>query len=192
MIGSAFIWVFIPILNQDVPTESFIWNNGALAALFAVSASVITSIAFSLVIHGKVLYRDLLVSPIAGGVMIGSSSIMIYNPMEAIILGIIAGALQTTLFNYLEKKLGNNPTVSNGVFFLFAIQGFLGGLASAVLRAIVQGTAYATNYDSLTAPNAQFDQRGQISGTFITLGISILTGLAVGAIIQALNGYSDE
>lgn len=193
LIGAAFCWIFFPILNQDVTYTSFVWNNGAISTIYAVSSCVFVSVGVSLIAHGKLNYRDIITAPIAGGVIVGSSSIMIYNPMEAIILGAIAGVLQVALFNWIERKVGHTPLISNGVFFLFGVQGLLGGLASAVLRAIVKSySGYSTYYDKLTANNVQYDQRGQISATFISLGIAVLTGLVVGAIMQAFNAEEDQ
>jgi hypothetical protein len=91
------------------------------------------------------------------------------------------------LFNNLERRLGSKPYWSNGVFFLFAVQGFLGGIFSSVMRAINQSTnSYSSSYSGLIAKYV-YDQRGQISATFVTLGISILSGLLIFAIIYFIN-----
>lgn len=87
------------------------------------------------------------------------------------------------VFNKIEMNLGNSPLWNNGIFFLFAVQGFLGGLASAIIRAINQTystNSYNTAYNNLGVKAAYYganDQRGQISGTFISLGIGIGAGL---------------
>jgi ammonia channel protein AmtB len=119
-------------------------------------------------------------------VIIGCSSTYIYSPLESLLLGSIAGILQV-FFNYLEKKWGSNPYWSNGVFFLFGVQGFLGGIASAVIRAINQTAGnYGTAYNSLIAKYS-YDQRGQISATFISMGIGIVTGLLCFGFIYIFN-----
>jgi hypothetical protein len=106
-------------------------------------------------------------------------------------LGSAAGILQV-LFNKVEVKLGNFPYWSNGVFFLFGVQGFLGGLFSAVMRAInkTSGT-YGTAYESLPKKYV-YDQRGQISATFITLGIAIVTGLILFVVLKCFNAEERE
>lgn len=81
LLGSAFIWVFFPVINMDVPTTLFAYSNGGISTLFSISACVATAVGFSLLVNGKLEYRDLLTAPIAGGVVIGSSSTYIYSPL---------------------------------------------------------------------------------------------------------------
>ena len=102
------------------------------------------------------------------------------------LLGAGAGVLQV-LFNNIEKRLGSNPFWSNGVFFLFGVQGFLGGIFSAAMRAVNQSsTTYGDAYNSLIAKYS-YDQRGQVSATFASLGIAILSGLFIFAFIYCFN-----
>jgi len=81
LIGAAFIWVFFPVLNMNVPSTSFIYTNGGISTFFAISASVVASIGFGLLIDGKLEFRNIITAPIAGGVIVGCSSIYIYNPL---------------------------------------------------------------------------------------------------------------
>jgi len=186
LIGAAFCWVFFPTINMDIPTTLFIYSNGGISTIYCISATVVTAIGFSLLLNGKLMFRDVITAPIAGGVIIGSASIYIYNPLESLFFGVFAGILQV-LFNKLERKIGSNPFWSNGVLFLFGVQGFLGGLFSSVMRAINQTSGtYATSYSNLIAKFV-YNQRGQISATFITLGISIITGIVVYILIRLVN-----
>jgi hypothetical protein len=100
LIGSAFIWVFFPVVNMDIPNILFIYSNAGISTIFCISSCVVSSIAFTLLINGKINYRDLITAPIVGGVVIGSSSTYIYNPAEAILFGVVGGLLQI-LFNIL-------------------------------------------------------------------------------------------
>ena len=191
LIGAAFIWVFFPVLNMNVPSTSFIYTNAGISTFFSISAAVVASIGFGLLVDGKLEFRNIITAPIAGGVIIGCSSTYIYNPLQALMLGSLAGILQV-LFNKVEVKLGNFPYWSNGVFFLFGVQGFLGGLFSAVMRAINKtSSTYGTAYDSLPSKYV-YDQRGQISATFITLGIAIVTGLILFVVLKCFNAEERE
>lgn len=112
--------------------------------------------------------------------------------MEAIFIGIFAGALQV-LFNKLDKKMGSKPWFSNNVFFTIGIQGLLGGLVSAIMRAINQTYPnYSNNIATVKSPYGVFDQRGQISAVFISLGIGLVTGLIVGLILRCFNSEERE
>lgn len=118
-------------------------------------------IGLCLTIDQKIQIRNLITAPIAGGVIIGSSSVFIYNPLGALLMGTLAGLLQF-IFNKIEGFIGLEPRWSNGVCFLFAVQGLLGGLASAIHRAInrTSGT-FGTLYNALTG-RLNPDQVGQI------------------------------
>jgi hypothetical protein len=66
---------------MNLPQNLFIVTNGGISTFYCISSAVVTSIGFSLFINGKLYYRDLITGTIAGGVIVGSSSIYIYNPM---------------------------------------------------------------------------------------------------------------
>lgn len=109
-LGAAFFWVFYPCIFLDVPnvgattaqnTTPFLSENGMISAYFGISASVVTSLALSAVIHGRIRIKDLMYGVFAGAAMIGTSAPLIFNVIQAIILGMIAGLLQP-LFNIAE------------------------------------------------------------------------------------------
>lgn len=171
---------------MDIPTTLFIYSNGGISTLYCISSAVATSIAFSMILNGKLMFRDIITAPIAGGVIIGSAAIYIYNPVEALIFGFIAAILQV-IFNKIEKRIGSHPPWSNGVFFLFGVQGFIGGLLSSATRAInkTSGT-YATPYSGLISKYT-YNQGGQVSAAFTTLAISVLTGVFTYIFIRFIN-----
>jgi hypothetical protein len=70
-------------------------------AYYAISTCVVTSLALSALIHGRIRMKDLMYAPFAGAAIIATSSVHIFNPIVAILLGIIAGILQP-LFNLAE------------------------------------------------------------------------------------------
>lgn len=140
-------------------------------------------VGLCLAVDQRMQIRNIIMAPIAGGVIIGSSSFFIYNPLGALIMGSLAATLQF-LFNKIEVKIGLQPRWSNGVLFLFAAQGFLGGLASAVFRAINKTSgSFGTLYNALTG-RLNPDQVGQVIGTFISLAIGALSGLGIFVIVR--------
>lgn len=72
--------------------------NGAINAYWCMSASVVTSLALSAVMYGRIRIKDLMYGTFAGAAIIGTSAPLIFNTMPAILLGMIAGLLQP-LFN---------------------------------------------------------------------------------------------
>lgn len=161
LIGALFCWVFFPALNMDISPQLFLQTNAGLSTIICISASVTTMVGLCLTIDQKIQIRNLITAPIAGGVIIGSSSIFIYNPLGALMMGSLAAILQF-IFNKIEVYLGLQPRWSNGVCFLFAVQGFIGGLASAVHRAIDKTSgSFGALYNALTG-RLNPDQVGQI------------------------------
>lgn len=71
-----------------------------ISAYWAISTSVVTSLALSAVIHGRIRIKDLMYGVFAGAAIVGTSAPLIYSPTEAIVLGMIAGLLQP-IFNII-------------------------------------------------------------------------------------------
>jgi hypothetical protein len=101
---AGFFWVFYPLIFLDMASPSgfysFMSNNGMINAYFCISTTVVTSIALSALMHGRIRIKDLMYGPFAGAAMIGASAVHIFNPIIAILLGMIAGLLQP-LFNLI-------------------------------------------------------------------------------------------
>ena len=109
-VGAAFFWAFYPCIFLDVPrlgsfpetnTSPFLAENGMINAYFGISTSVVTSLALSGIIHGRIRIKDLMYGVFAGAALVGTSAPLMFNVIEAMILGMIAGLLQP-LFNLAE------------------------------------------------------------------------------------------
>lgn len=72
-----------------------------ISAYFGISACVVTSLALSAVIYGRIRIKDLMYGVFAGAAMVGTSAPLMFNVIQAIILGMIAGLLQP-VFNLAE------------------------------------------------------------------------------------------
>lgn len=82
--------------------------------------------------------------------------------------------------------MGMRPLWSNGVFFLFTVQGFLGGFLSAIFRAINKTSgSFGALYTSLTG-RLNKEQGDQFAATFISLALGILSGLVMYVVIRFL------
>jgi len=85
---------------MDVPINLFIFSTAGISTYFAMASSMVTVVSLGLIFQGKASYRDIITAPIAGGVMVSSASAFLYNPLQGLILGMIAGLLQF-IFNRL-------------------------------------------------------------------------------------------
>ena len=109
-VGAAFFWVFFPLIFLDLPLQArssltnssnpFMPNNAMINAYYAISSCVVTCLALSAVVHGRIRFKDLMYAPFAGAAIIASSAVHIFNPIAAILLGMVAGLIQP-LFNLL-------------------------------------------------------------------------------------------
>jgi hypothetical protein len=103
-IGSMFCWIFMPCLNIDFPNSLAYGYLGGVNAIYCISASTITCLGLSCLFYGRIDLKDLIYGPVIGGVMIGSSSVMITNSVGAILMGIGAAILHIILMQ-IEHKL---------------------------------------------------------------------------------------
>lgn len=92
--GAAFCWVFFPVINLDISPELFFYSNAGLSTIICISSCVVTTIGLCLTVDARINIRNLITAPIAGGVIVGSSSANIYTALEAIMLGMLAAVLQ--------------------------------------------------------------------------------------------------
>ncbi len=107
----------------------------------------------------------------------GSSADILYDGWAAYLVGVLTGIISTVLFNYGPKmldKCGIHDVA--GVLFLHGIPGFLGGIVSAIFRA-----KYIDNKGGV-----------QVAGIFISVGIGLAAGLAVGLVTKKLHCFDEE
>jgi hypothetical protein len=98
-IGSLFCWVFFVFLNIDIPLNNFTNYYAGINTFYCISACVIISIGISCIINGNLDFKDVIYSPIIGGVIVGSSSSIINSALSSLLLG--AGA--ALLFSLLMR-----------------------------------------------------------------------------------------
>lgn len=179
MIGTLFLWCFWPSFNgalASTPQEVFM---GILNTYFSIIGSVVSAYAASLLAgKGKFTMSHIINATLAGGVVMGSSADIMYEGWVAYLVGSLSGILSVFLFRYapgLLGKLGIHDVA--GVFNLHAIPGLLGGLVSAICRAVYIRDGKGGN---------------QVAGAFISVGIGLGGGLIVGLATKKFHHYSDK
>jgi len=186
--GSLFCWVFFPWLNIDIPT-SLIYNySGGINTIYCISASAITCVGVSCLINGKLSLKDLIYSPVVGGVIIGSSAAFISNSVGAILMGVTAGGFHI-IFQRIESRMRRYVLIENNVFFTFALQGLFGGLLSAIfvyLANTYNFAKYSANSEIYSLPA----WTGQLIGSGISAGIGLLGGLILSPVICLINHHT--
>ncbi|MFN9980778.1 MAG: hypothetical protein ACK53Y_12710, partial [bacterium] len=86
--GSAFFWAFYPCIFLDVPrlgsntqtnTSPFLAENGMINAYFGISTSVVTSLALSGIMYGRIRIKDLMSGVFAGAALVGTGAPLMFN-----------------------------------------------------------------------------------------------------------------
>jgi len=88
---------------MDISPQLFFYSNAGLSTIICISSCVVTTIGLCLTFDARINIRNLITAPIAGGVIVGSSSANIYTALEAIMLGILAAVMQF-IFNRIDSK----------------------------------------------------------------------------------------
>jgi len=177
LLGSMVLWVFWPsFCSALVPATAVPY--AVVNVFIALSGSTIATYIASVSIRGKINAADIANAALAGGVAIGATFDHA-NHFEAMIIGLIAGALSTVGFAIFQEKQEKFHRIIDtcGVSNLHGIPGLFGGLAAIV---VVDG----------------LDAGAQITGIVITVVIAIVAGLFTGKIISLFGRpdviYDDE
>jgi hypothetical protein len=126
------------------------------------------------------------------------------DPFPAILCGLISGAIVTLLNHYAKKPL-NNPEVidTHGTLYTFFVAALIGGIYSAILSAVYPyPTDIPTSVNTWTnsGPNqwlpfarSKIGQGAmQIAATFWSIGIGLLSSIAVAFILYFTTELSTE
>jgi uncharacterized integral membrane protein len=104
LFGALIIFTFFPFLAVDLDAyhgiNQFNLWTGPFYIIIAMGAAVVGSVIVSCLINGHLIIRDLIHSPIAGGIIAGSASFFITSPVYALVVGFMGGATQAFIQNY--------------------------------------------------------------------------------------------
>lgn len=143
LFGSLIIFTFFPMLSYEVDNSrkfnNFYLYTGSTSLLLGMSSSVVGALCISSLINGNIIVRDILHAPIAGGIVVGSASFFIVNPVYSLVAGFSGGAAQTLIQNLIEKNWARDkPVISTISWSLFGIQGILGGIFATGYKRIIE------------------------------------------------------
>jgi ammonium transporter Rh len=186
-IGTVFLMLFWPSFNA-FPTGNR-QNRAIINTVFSLASSTIATFVVSKLFrpHRKFDMIDICNATLAGGVAVGSTCDFMIGPGGAMVIGTVAGSMSTLMFVYcqpfLERTIKLNDTC--GIQALHAAPGMLGGLASifAALRAADNQGLYDGQF-SATFPRGTSQARYQTAALFVTIGISLFSGLLVGFVTK--------
>ena len=166
-------------VEEDIGTHTF--YTGPYTVWYSLAAATVTSFALSPRFNNGLLIRDIVLGPIAGGVVASSASYYIINPVYGIVMGVVAAIVQIVIMNKVERKFSMEKSIFNTYSFtLFGVQGMIGACFSAIWYAAVRSRKYGFEFNFP-------DERGwnQVFAWIISL-ISAPMGIAFGLLAGAL------
>jgi len=167
MLGSMILWIFWPsfcaalVSPEQMPAT-------VVNVVLALCGSTITTYIVSVSLRKKASIADIANAALAGGVAIGSACANATHS-EAMIIGVLAGALSTFGFAVIQSKQQKWMKLIDtcGVTNLHGLPGLMGGIA--VLPIV-----------------AALDIRQQLLGIVITIVLAFASGMIVGKILPIM------
>ncbi len=165
LLGSMVLWIFWPSFCAAlVPVEAI--PTTVVNVFLALCGSTVATYIASVSIRGKINAADIANAALAGGVAIGATCDYASHT-EAMIIGLVAGAISTVGFAVFQAKQEKFHKIIDtcGVSNLHGIPGIFGGLAAILV------------VDGISAGS-------QIKGILVTVVLAIIAGLLSGKIIS--------
>ncbi len=172
LLGSMVLWVFWPSFCAALaPVEAVPFS--VVNVFLALSGSTIATYFATVSLRGKINAADIANAALAGGVAIGATFDHATH-LEAMIIGLFAGAISTVGFAVFQEKQEKFHKIVDacGVSNLHGIPGIFGGLAAIVV------------VDGLSAGS-------QLTGIAVTVVLAVSAGFLSGKIISFF-GKPDE
>jgi ammonium transporter Rh len=205
MIGTLFLWMYWPSFNFAGIANNFYEQNQIVTnTIYSLIGSCLSTFMMTSFLGKKLLMEDILNATLAGGVIVGASTGILYQPAAAIAIGLFGGIISTLGFHYLtpflESKLKLNDTC--GIHNLHGIPGALGGIISAIVMASYNSgfdptiaAAFSPENNPVTTHQGTFLNQGglQLAGTFVSVGFGLAFGILAGYIVNMFyNEKSDN
>lgn len=177
MIGTLFLWIYWPSCTSLLTDDPVSFNNAVINTLISLTSSCVFAFVASYILRGKNKFCivDIQNATLAGGVAIGSVCDLPIGPGIASLIGVISGSSTVIGFTFIQSRLEGLLSIYDtcGVFNLHGIPGFIGGITSVIVVAVSNKDIKNTFY--------------QLAFIFITISISIFSGLFTGFIINKMH-----
>lgn len=197
-LGTLFLWMYWPSFNFGVFGSTPFQKTQIISnTILALTGSCLGTFFTSAFLNRKFKMEHLLNGTLAGGVAIGASASLFFNPGASFATGVAIGVISTLgyeyLTPYLEHKFGLFDTC--GVHNLHGIPGVFGIIISAIAAASynslntvdMSGITEAMFPDLAKLQATPFKQGGlQIAGLFCSIGIGIVTALLTGIVLKCV------
>ena len=214
LLGTFFVFMsfctttaFFPLKftpGQAEYSRSYVWQEGFLSTFFAMSASIIFTLTFSILFRGnganggRMGIKEIIFGTVSGGIFYGSVAGTCINIGAAIASGLFSGLVTALYFCFLHKRMN-----SNGLFDSYGVVNtfLLSFLGTFVLAPIILISYYDRHWILTTFQVSNFDKVGlpiinnSIAGWVlayvgISVGIGLVGGFVFGFLLYLLRNDS--
>lgn len=205
LIGTLFLWIYWPsFVGGGLTADSSQQQYAIINTILCLSASTMITFYLSFHIHGLLnptttgprrIFRpvDIQNATLAGGVAIGCSANFNMNPVNAIFIGIAAGAISTLGYYFIQPFLFEKLRIHDtcGVHNLHGMTSVIGAVASVVLAAYKQAESREHDTDVFFGHrNGQWWR--QLVGMIAVLACAIIGGIVTGWIMRNIDPISPD
>jgi ammonium transporter Rh len=189
LVGTIFLWIYWPSFNGGaLEPDSQQQQRAIHSTLLGLCASTVGTFIVSILCHphGKLRPVDLQNSTLAGGVATGAVCLLTMNFAASLTIGFVGGIASAFGFAIIQPALENKGLHDScGVLNLHGIPAIVGGVASVILTAAKGGS----NSDQAILEHGPEQWQHQLFAILLTLGVSILSGLATGFVLKFLGRF---
>ncbi|KAF7993399.1 hypothetical protein HCN44_007902 [Aphidius gifuensis] len=145
MIGTIFLWLFWPSFNS-ASLQGDDQQRAIINTLLGISASCVVSFAVSALVSNENKFNMVHIqnSTLAGGVAIGTAANMMCEPVGALAIGSLAGALSVVGYKYLSPIMQNRLKIHDtcGIHNLHGMPAIMAGLFGVIMAAFANEKTY--------------------------------------------------
>jgi ammonium transporter Rh len=193
LIGTLFLWIYWPsFVGGGLEADSAQQQRAVVNTILSLSASTIITFYLSSMLnplanrhvnHYQFRPVDIQNATLAGGVAIGSTANLNMNPVNAVFIGLAAGALSTAGYNFIQPYLQEKWKLHDtcGVHNLHAMPSLVGAIASVILAGYKQAEGRDHDADVYAMYGASWRQA---VGMVLCILCAIITGAFTGYVIQ--------
>jgi len=165
LLGSMILWIFWPSFCAALVAPSAI-PSAVVNVILALCGSTIATYFATVILRKKIDVADIANAALAGGVAIGSTFDHATH-IEAMIIGVAAGAISTFGFAVIQEKYHKKLKLVDtcGVVNLHGLPGLFGGLAALLVV-------------------SDLNIASQLTGIGISIAIALIFGFISGKIIS--------
>lgn len=190
-IGVLFLCFYFPSFNSGLALDNDQRYRATINTYLSIAGSIIGSlIASGIFFKGRIVIEHILFGCFSGGVIISGCCSVCIDLWASLLIGFLCGGITTTLLIYLKPFLIKWQFYD--IYNIIIIHG-IPGILGALITSMVIGGFNLRKEDSFFVMLNDSDRSNsvqagiQIGAIFITLGLSFVSGIAIGYLMKVSN-----